>query len=62
MLTDRGVIIKTTPQVLIEFRAVATRPVAANGLGLSASQVKLKADGFEAAFPILEDIPAIFPA
>ena len=32
----RGEILHLTPQVLIEFRSIATRPIAQNGLGLSA--------------------------
>ena len=34
-LHRRGEVLHVTPQVLIEFRNVATRPVAVNGLGLS---------------------------
>lgn len=49
-----------TPQVLIEFRNVATRPVAQNGLGLSPSKADAKADGFEAAFSLLLDTADIY--
>ncbi len=34
-LHRRGEVLHVTPQVMIEFRNVATRPVANNGLGLS---------------------------
>ena len=35
-LHRRGEVLHVTPQVLIEFRSMATRPKAENGLGLSA--------------------------
>ena len=34
-LHRRGEVLNITPQVLVEFRNVATRPMALNGLGLS---------------------------
>ena len=34
-LHRRGEVLHVTPQVMIEFRNVASRPVAVNGLGLS---------------------------
>lgn len=49
-------------QVLIEFRSVATRAKAANGLGLSATEAESQAAGFEAAFSLLPDTPDVFPA
>jgi hypothetical protein len=51
-----------TPQVLIEFRNVATRPVVRNRLGLSAVDAEAEAAGFEAAFPVLPETPDIYPA
>jgi predicted nucleic acid-binding protein len=51
-----------TPQVLIEFRNVGTRPVMANGLGLSAADAETQASTFEARFPLLPDTKAIYPA
>ena len=50
------------PQVLIEFRNVATRPAAVNGLGLSAVDAEAEAAGFEATFPLLAETPDIYPA
>src|SRR5437870_693634 len=41
---------------------VATRPVKFNGLGLSPAEAKAKAARFEGAFPLLPEIPDIFPA
>ena len=60
-LHQKGKIIYITPQVLVEFRAVATRPITANGLGLSPAEVEVKAAEFETIFPLLEEIPVIFP-
>jgi predicted nucleic acid-binding protein len=51
-----------TPQNLIEFRNVATRPVAVNGLGLSPAVAESKATDFEALFPLLAETPDIYPA
>lgn len=57
-----GELLHVTPQNLIEFRSVATRSVAVNGLGLSAEEAEAKAAVFEAAFPLLVDTPDVFPA
>lgn len=51
-----------TPQNLIEFRSVATRPKAVNGLGLTAAEAEAKTAVFEASFSLLADTLAIFPA
>jgi predicted nucleic acid-binding protein len=61
-LHRRGETLHLTPQNLIEFRNVATRPVAVNGLGLSAAVTEAKAATFEATFPLLAETPDIFPA
>ncbi len=61
-LHRRGELLHITPQNLVEFRSVATRPLAANGLGLSAAEAEAKATAFEAAFPLLPETPDIFPA
>src|SRR5437763_7707074 len=37
----RGEVLHVTPQVLIEFRNVATRPATLNGLGLSPTDAEL---------------------
>jgi predicted nucleic acid-binding protein len=60
-LHRRGEVLHVTPQNLVEFRNVATRPVALNGLGLAPSDAEAKAAGFEAAFPLLVETPDIFP-
>jgi predicted nucleic acid-binding protein len=60
-LHRRGETLHLAPQNLIEFRNVATRPAAANGLGLSSTEAEAKSAVFEAAFPVLAEDPAIFP-
>src|SRR5258708_39006922 len=54
--------LNVTPQVLVEFRNVATRPVAANGLGLSTVDAEAQAATFEARFPLLTETPDVYPA
>jgi predicted nucleic acid-binding protein len=61
-LHHRGESIHITPQNLIEFRNIATRPLAVNGLGLSITETEGKAASFEAAFLLLPETPDIFPA
>jgi predicted nucleic acid-binding protein len=61
-LHRRGEVLNVTPQVLIEFRSVATRPVAVNGLGLSAVDAEALSATFEVRFPLLAQTPAVFPA
>lgn len=61
-LHRRGEVLHVTPQNLIEFRGVATRPLAQNGLGLATVEAEAKATTFEVAFPLLPDTPDIFPA
>jgi predicted nucleic acid-binding protein len=57
-----GEVLCLTPQVLIEFRNVATRSVAMNGLGLSAAKAEAEAAGFEAKFPLLTETSDIYLA
>jgi predicted nucleic acid-binding protein len=61
-LHRRGEILHLTPQVLIEFRSIATRPFAQNGLGLSAVDAEALAAGFEMTFPLVVDTLDIYPA
>ncbi len=61
-LRHRGEPLFIAAQCIIEFRAVATRPVSANGLGGSSAEAKAKVDDFLATFPLLDDTSAIFPA
>lgn len=61
-LHRRGERVHVTAQVLVEFRNVATRPIAANGLGLSAEATEAKAAAFQAMFPLLKETPDIYVA
>jgi predicted nucleic acid-binding protein len=60
-LHRRGETLHLTPQNLIEFRNVATRPPAVNGLGLSTAVTEANAADFEALFPLLTETPDIYP-
>jgi len=48
-----------TPQVLMEYRSIATRPMSASGLGLTPQQAGAETDLIEQAFGILPDQPGI---
>ncbi len=48
-------------QNLVEFQAVATRPVEANGLGLNTTEACAKAREIEALFSFLPDNADIYP-
>jgi predicted nucleic acid-binding protein len=61
-LHRRGEVLHVTPQVFVEFRNVATRPLTVNGLGLTAVNAEAHASTFEARFPLLPETPDIFPA
>jgi predicted nucleic acid-binding protein len=49
-----------TPQVLIEFWAVATRPAAVNGLGWPLDLVRGEIDKLLDQFPLLPETPTVF--
>lgn len=57
-----GEVVHVTAQNFVEFRNMATRPKAVNGLGLSAADAEIKAARFEAMFPLLAETPDIYPA
>ncbi len=61
-LHRRGEVFHVTPQVMVEFRNVATRPVTVNGLGLSTADAEALAATFEARFLLLPETPDIYPA
>lgn len=61
-LHRRGEAVHVTPQGLIEFRNIATRPAALNGLGLSIPETERQAAAFEVEFPLLPDTPDVYPA
>jgi predicted nucleic acid-binding protein len=49
-----------TPQVLIEFWAVGTRPIEVNGLAMSVSDIRAHVESFLRRFDLLPDSPTIF--
>jgi predicted nucleic acid-binding protein len=59
-LHRRGENVLITPQNLIEFWSVATRPVNVNGLGMSPEQADQDVQQLEQLFPLLPDTPDIF--
>jgi predicted nucleic acid-binding protein len=61
-LHRRGEVLHVTPQVMVEFRNVATHPVAVNGLGLSTVDTEALAATFEARFTLLPETPDIYLA
>jgi predicted nucleic acid-binding protein len=61
LLDQRSETVYITAQNLVEFQALATRPVAANGWGLTTVQASAEAQKIEAIFPLLPETPAIYP-
>jgi predicted nucleic acid-binding protein len=59
-LLGRGDEVYLTPQNFIEFWAVATRPLQANGLGWSTERTAQEVTELQARFPLLADSPDIF--
>jgi len=60
ILKGRGERLCIIPQNLIEFWAVATRPVAANGLELSVADAAKELQRLKRFFTLRSDTPAIF--
>jgi predicted nucleic acid-binding protein len=58
-LQRRGEALHIVPQNVYEFWVVATRPIAVNGLGLTAPQAEAELARLEALFPLLADTSAI---
>ncbi len=50
-----------TPQNIIEFWNVCTRPADRNGLGLSSSEADREVSELEGILALLPDVPAIYP-
>jgi predicted nucleic acid-binding protein len=61
ILRARGEILHLTPQNMIEFWNVYTRPLERNGLGRSASDADAQLSQLEVLFTLLPDEPAIYP-
>lgn len=57
-----GEILHVALQNLIEFRSVATRPTAVNGLGFDAATASQQIHDFELTFSVLPETNAIYPA
>jgi predicted nucleic acid-binding protein len=60
-LTKRGDTLCVVPQVLYEFWVSATRPTAANGLGLSVVEATAELARLKGLFAFLPDSAAIYP-
>ena len=60
-LAQAGEQVFITAQNLVEFRAVATRPESANGLGFTSAEAITAASEIEALFDLLPETPAIYP-
>lgn len=54
-LTDKGMTLVVAPQNFVEFRAVATRPAAVNGLGLTVEVVEIELDWFGRLLTLLPE-------
>lgn len=59
-LQRRGETVYITPQNLVEFWNVATRPVSVNGLGMTPSQADQEAVQLERLFQLAPDTPDIY--
>ena len=59
-LIGRGHEVYLTPQNFIEFWAVATRPVEANGFGWTSERTAKEVTDLQARFPLLPDSAEIF--
>jgi predicted nucleic acid-binding protein len=59
-LRKRGDIPCVIPQVLYEFWVVATRPLAQNGLGLTAIQAEGELVRIEGMFPLMPETAAVY--
>lgn len=59
ILTDRNEDLTVISQNIVEFRAVATRPLNVNGLGLSLQEVETNIDFIEQVFRLVPDAPSL---
>lgn len=59
-LRRRNESLSVTPQNLLEFWAVATRPREANGLGLAPEEAAQEIDRFSQNFPLVTEPPDIY--
>ena len=56
-LRANGEVLHITQQNLVEFWAVATRPIAVNGLGLSADEAATELEALKQFFYLLPEVP-----
>ena len=59
LLLANGSLLRTVPQSLFEFWAVATRPLDKNGLGLSIAEAESELLSMLQSFPLMPDDPAL---
>ena len=59
-LRQRGDTPCLVPQNLVEFRAVCTRPLAVNGLGMDQQRIQGEIARLKSLFLIFDEVPAIF--
>ena len=59
-LRKQGEKLSIIPQNIIEFWAVATRPLASNGLGLNVNEAARETKKLKRLFNLLPDTPTIF--
>ena len=59
-LHANGDVLGVVPQNIYEFWAAATRPTAANGLGLSVPECQVQVARIKRLFRLLPDLPALF--
>lgn len=62
LLPKQGRRLHVVAQNLVELWTVATRPLRANGLGMSAPQAAMELEKIRKTFRFLPDTPAIYPA
>jgi predicted nucleic acid-binding protein len=55
-----GEVLVVVPQNFYEFWATATRPIAANGLGLSVAECQIQVSRIKRLFHFLPDLPTLF--
>ena len=60
VLVSRGDTVAITPQVLVEFQALATRPKEANGLGMMPLEANQQSRYMEERFEMLVETPLVY--
>lgn len=55
-----GNVVHIAPQNLIEFWNVVTRPLSANGFGLTPTQAATRVRALQGSFPVLDETPALY--